>query len=280
MAEQVEQDHGFNPSAHLTDLKGSKYLEVKWRLVWLRQEHPDARIETALHSLSEKAAVFKAHIEIPGAGAATGWGSETPGDFRDFIEKAETKAIGRALAALGYGTQFCDDFVTVDSGRIVDSPVAPAGRPSPPPQQQFNGQARSGGSFDQPATDKQLQFLNSIAQERGVDADAEIRAITQGQRAITRRETSALIDRIKAMPPNDPDALRKAIWMRLRDVYGEVAEGPARQMIQERFGVGSTKDLQVADLQRLYQYVSGPDQDLLTDYPKPDPNPYADISDF
>src|SRR3546814_7260726 len=41
---------------------------------------------------------------------ATGYGSETPKDFGDYIEKAETKAIGRALGALGFGTQFTDDF--------------------------------------------------------------------------------------------------------------------------------------------------------------------------
>jgi hypothetical protein len=49
-------------------------------------------------------------VAIPGAGEATGWGSETADDFEDYIEKAETKALGRALAALGYGTQFCEDF--------------------------------------------------------------------------------------------------------------------------------------------------------------------------
>ncbi len=36
---------------------------------------------------------------------AVGHGSEAAGDFGDFIEKAETKAIGRALAALGYGIE-------------------------------------------------------------------------------------------------------------------------------------------------------------------------------
>jgi hypothetical protein len=31
---------------------------------------------------------------------------EKAASFSDFLEKAETGAIGRALAALGYGTQF------------------------------------------------------------------------------------------------------------------------------------------------------------------------------
>ncbi len=58
---------------------------------------------------------------LPSGGRATGYGSEAQGDFADYIEKAETKAIGRALAALGYGTQFALDFdlggEQVDAGR-------------------------------------------------------------------------------------------------------------------------------------------------------------------
>ena len=100
----------FDPSKYLVSFNGrGEYLEVKWRLLWLRTEHPEAIIETELVRLEERDAVFKARVSIPGAGSATGWGSESAGDFRDFLKKAETTAIGRALAALGYGTQFCQD---------------------------------------------------------------------------------------------------------------------------------------------------------------------------
>lgn len=120
MAEESE----FNPARYLTKLQGKDYLEVKWRLVWLRERHPDADITTDCTHLSDQKAVFKAHISIPGGGSATGWGSETPGDFRDYLEKAETKALGRALGALGFGTQFADDHeFGADQGRVVDAPV-------------------------------------------------------------------------------------------------------------------------------------------------------------
>src|SRR5207253_3757065 len=47
--------------------------------------------------------------------------SETAVDFDDYAEKADTGATGRALAKIGYGTQFAVDF---DEGsRIVDAPV-------------------------------------------------------------------------------------------------------------------------------------------------------------
>ncbi len=115
----------FSPDQHLRNLKGQQYLDVKWRLMWLREEHPQARIATEMVHLDteQKLAVFKAEVSIPDKGSATGFGSETERDFpQGWVEKAETKAIGRALAALGFGTQFA---LELDEGdRVVDSPVA------------------------------------------------------------------------------------------------------------------------------------------------------------
>ena len=114
----------FEPAKFLSRVNGSEYLEVKWRLVWLRDQHPDAVIETELVTHHGDTAVFRARVVVPGGGAATGWGSETKQDFRDYVEKAETKAIGRALAALGFGTQFCNDHdFGSAAGRVVDAPV-------------------------------------------------------------------------------------------------------------------------------------------------------------
>jgi len=104
----------FDPTRHLRQLRGrggsSDYLDVKWRLVWLRSEHPDAQITTEHVTITSDMAIFKARVTIPEGGSATGYGSESSGDFTDFIEKAETKALGRALIALGYGTQFAQEF--------------------------------------------------------------------------------------------------------------------------------------------------------------------------
>jgi len=112
----------FNPKEHLIDLKGKDYLQVMWRLVWFREEKPAWCIDTRLEQLTENHAVFSAKIsDENGVQKASGYGSESIKDFRDFIEKAETKAIGRALAMLGYGTQFAPE---LDEGeRIVDSPA-------------------------------------------------------------------------------------------------------------------------------------------------------------
>lgn len=121
----------FNPSEHLIDLKGKDYLQVMWRLVWFREEKPTWCIDTKLEQLTENHAVFSAKIsDENGVQKASGYGSESIKDFRDFIEKAETKAIGRALAMLGYGTQFAPE---LDEGeRIVDSPAARKKAPEQP----------------------------------------------------------------------------------------------------------------------------------------------------
>ena len=114
----------FNPKEHMMKLKGKDYLEVKWRLVWFREDHPDFGIFTELIELDEKHAVFKAAItNVDGRLLSSGTGSESVKDFGDFIEKAETKAVGRALAMFGYGTQFDPDLE--EGSRIVDAPVAP-----------------------------------------------------------------------------------------------------------------------------------------------------------
>ena len=113
---------------------GADYLDVKWRLLWLRKEHPDAEIVTELVQHDPQMAIFKATVTVPTGGKATGYGSETASDFPDFIEKAETKAIGRALNALGYGAQFGDfqrpeDLAPERGPELPSREAAPAARP-------------------------------------------------------------------------------------------------------------------------------------------------------
>ncbi len=114
----------FNPNEHLSKVKGQDYLEVKWRLAWFRSEHPGGSITTEIVTLDVERglAVVKACVMTEDGAMATGTKMECARHFGDYLEKAETGSIGRALAALGYGTQFTGDELT--EGRIVDSPVA------------------------------------------------------------------------------------------------------------------------------------------------------------
>jgi hypothetical protein len=125
----------FDPTPFIRQLRGrgggADYLDVKWRLLWLRKEHPDAEIVTELVQHDPQMAIFKATVTVPTGGKATGYGSETASDFPDFIEKAETKAIGRALNALGYGAQF-GDFQRSDDLTIERAPAHGSGEKAAP----------------------------------------------------------------------------------------------------------------------------------------------------
>ena len=229
----------FDPARYLTKLARRQktadgawktieldYMEVKWRLFWLRTEHPDAHIDTELHTLDleRSLAVFKATVSIPDRGSATGWGSETADDWRDFIEKAETKAIGRALAALGFGTQFCEDHAfDPTSERVVDAPVqrptqpaasraggAPASSAatpraaSAPAQSGTPTAAASGGSWtDRPATEPQIKAIYAVARGACDMVDMEIEEWCRSRYGclpaeLSRRQASEAIDALKS----------------------------------------------------------------------------------
>ncbi len=229
---------GFDPARYLTKLSRRQktadgqwktveldYMEVKWRLLWLRSEHPDADVATELATLDldRNLAVFKAKVTVPGRGSATGWGSETADDWRDFIEKAETKALGRALAALGFGTQFCEDFdFGGDEGKVVDAPVdirstrggqaqpqraqaqparrvseAGSGGPAPATQGQLGG-----GWTDRPATEPQIKAIYAIARGAQAMDDGTLEAWVRSRynclpAELSRRQASEAIDALK-----------------------------------------------------------------------------------
>jgi hypothetical protein len=107
----------------ILSLRGKDYLEVKYRIVWFREDRPTWSIETELISVMEKSCLCKATIKDDvGRIIATSHKFENVQGFGDFIEKSETGAIGRALALCGYGTQFCADELD-EADRIVDSPA-------------------------------------------------------------------------------------------------------------------------------------------------------------
>jgi hypothetical protein len=111
----------FNPQEHIMNMRGKDYLEVKWRIVWFRDAHPNGAIITDLANTDPvlmKATVLDETGRILGTGFGT---PKTQGVAagRPF-EGAETAAIGRALAIAGFGTQFTGE----DEGEhIADSPV-------------------------------------------------------------------------------------------------------------------------------------------------------------
>src|SRR5690349_1328991 len=125
----------YDPNQHLMNLKGKDYLNVQNRMLWFLRDQRDFIVRglaqmpyivrTELVELDREAgfAHFKTYIRDVLGNEATAYGSETAKDFGDYAEKASTKSLGRALAALGYGTENADDDEG-KAGRPVDAPVA------------------------------------------------------------------------------------------------------------------------------------------------------------
>lgn len=199
----METTNTFEPRRFVTRVSGADYLEVKWRVCWLRTQHPDAVISTELISHESNVAVFKAHVSIPGGGSSTGWGSEGYDDFRDYLEKAETKALGRALASLGFGTQFTSDFDFAEGQeKVVDAPVRMAR------QRQLvdlTEERRGQIAERQTMTDRQMSFIRQMAREKGMSEQAVDAQVTEiyGKPfdQLDRRDASAYIERLKTIEP-------------------------------------------------------------------------------
>jgi len=111
---------------------GKYYLAAAWRNVWARSENPNLSIETAiLHvpTQAEPYCVVKALVKA-GECVVTShkreWQKE--GTY-DAIESAETSAIARAMALLGYSTATALTLagleqVDTTTERVVDAPIA------------------------------------------------------------------------------------------------------------------------------------------------------------
>lgn len=188
----------FDPTPFLSRIGGAEYLEVKWRIKWFRDQHPDGTIEAELVHFDQEWAVARSTITIPSGGKAVDYGSENIRDFKDHIEKAITKAHGRALAALGFGTQFCPDHeFGAQVGKVVDAPIRHQRTNAPRPE---SATAAANGP-EPPASQRQLHYLLAVGREHGFDPDAIDRASMEQfgttHHSLSRRDASTLIDLIQ-----------------------------------------------------------------------------------
>jgi hypothetical protein len=192
--------HNFDPHKYLIKVTGKDYLEVKFRLHWFRLEHAawDIRTEIVNLDLEKGIALVRADIfDEKGNHKSSGLKMEVKSSFGDYAEKAETGAIGRALAALGYGTlQTFDLEEGIEKGRIADAPVkldrdkgngktiSQAAKEHEQPQQEIrqedNGtNGNNGGNGNGKASLKQVSYLKDLCKELNVKPLIELANITR-----------------------------------------------------------------------------------------------------
>ena len=210
--------HNFDTHKYLIKVSGRDYLEVKFRLHWFRLEHAawDIRTDLVHLDLEKGIALVRADIfDEKGNHKSSGLKMEVKSSFGDFCEKAETGAIGRALAALGYGTlQTFDLEEGIEKGRIADAPVKldrdkgngkTMSQTAKEQEQQENGQeirhedngtngsnGNNGGNGK--VSEKQLRYLEDLCKELNVRPGIELATITreQASRHITNLEKMRL----------------------------------------------------------------------------------------
>jgi len=123
----------------LVNLKGKDYLMVAHRLQWFNEVEKNFEISTEFLLVTEEQTICKAQVVVKDAEGkvirqAQATKRETKKDFPDHTEKAETAAVGRALAMLGYGTQFALSDLS-EGERLVDSPLVSVKQQETPKQE-------------------------------------------------------------------------------------------------------------------------------------------------
>lgn len=127
---------GFEPKNYLrkeeNDEGVSFYLDTKYRLLWFRLKYENGKIVKIPKVLNREYATFEVRIYADRNDAednflANGFASRYKDDGNEkfglnFVESAETAALGRALKDAGFGTQFCDIALPNDQ-TIVDAGV-------------------------------------------------------------------------------------------------------------------------------------------------------------
>lgn len=161
---------GFEPKNYLREEKTEEgisfYLDTKYRLLWFRLLYPQGKLVKIPKALNKEYATFEVRVYTDKNDAddnflANGFASRYKDDSNErfglnFVESAETAALGRALKDAGFGTQFCDialpdDQTIVDAGVHISFDLGDGTLPNP---DEDGAPAEEGGAIPAKAVDE------------------------------------------------------------------------------------------------------------------------------
>jgi hypothetical protein len=174
------------------------YLQVAHRLVWFREEHPDWGVETREEKTGRDEAtgiefcIFSCRIkDAAGRIISSAHKKETSRGFEDYMEKAETGSIGRALAYCGYGTQFAASDLDEGAERPVDAPIAPA-------------------AINKPEADPRALALKEVIEMGKTRGMRRVKELTARASEVLGRDVGKTMDSISSLSLEDLTALINA----------------------------------------------------------------------
>lgn len=122
---------GFEPKNYLrkeeTEEGVKFYLDTKFRILWYRLKYPEGKVFKIPKVLNKEYATFEVRVYAHKDDAfenflANGFASRYKDESKEFglnfVEGAETAALGRALKDAGFGTQFCDVALPNDTAKV------------------------------------------------------------------------------------------------------------------------------------------------------------------
>lgn len=247
-------------------VQGNKqYLPVPARVQWFRGEHPDWTISTSVVELqwTEGYAVMRAEVlDDTGRLIASGMKTETRKGFGDFVEKAETGAVGRALARAGYGTE---DALDLEGDRYADAPI------EQPERGAGGATAQASSPSHAPAPVQPSRYrrgeLAALMADKGLDTDAievyaAIVGIPKNERPMSDASMDALIEAVRGHgtdaviePPGTPPGVSDSGPTDGPEVVPPAASGPPPKP-----GTDEYKALAVQDKANARAYWSQPQE--------------------
>lgn len=225
------------------------YLPVAPRIIAFWEEHPDWSIETEVIELNMNTsgetaqgpnglypighAVMRCVIrDDKGRVRATGTKVEHQADFPDFVEKAETGAVGRALGSKGIGTLYAKEMLSDDMHDPVDAPSK--AKPA-------LGASATSKTDDTPTQPPSARGPRG-GKPAGADAKPPAEAKASGGEAAPTSETKASADNKPAA--DSPAEKNKAETMkRIGLMLNDMKAGVAQEWNEygaKKYGAGST----------------------------------------